>query len=85
MKILQHIFRIFICAAIGMTAAACLSDDYMFPDQPSVSEDIEYMTMTMQSDKLLPHQVTTRASDPKTEVAAYFFSGDPKGTRTPDL
>lgn len=68
MKILQHIFRFFICAAIGMTAAACLSDDYMFPDQPSVSEDIEYMTMTMQSDKLLPHQVTTRASDPKTEA-----------------
>ena len=68
MKILQHIFRFFICAAIGMIAAACLSDDYMFPDQPSVSEDIEYMTMTMQSDKLLPHQVTTRASDPKTEA-----------------
>lgn len=47
---------------------SCQTEDLFEPTRPDHPDIVDYMTVTMQSNKLLPQQVATRSSDPKTEA-----------------
>lgn len=64
---IQALFRAAIVFMLGC-CTSCQIDDMLETDISIMPEAEEYMTMTMLSSKLLPHQVATRASDPKTEA-----------------
>ena len=60
MKTVRCIYILFLLSVM----ASCYKDDFGITSE----SDGEGMSLTFQSDKLLPYQVTSRASDPKLEA-----------------
>lgn len=61
MKLYKYLGLFFIASLFG----AC-SDDFIDNVTPAIPDD-QALTLSFESNKMLPHQVTTRLSDPKTE------------------
>ena len=61
MKLYKYLGLFFIASLFG----AC-SDDFIDNVTPVIPDD-QALTLSFESNKMLPHQVTTRLSDPKTE------------------
>lgn len=61
MKLYKYVGLFFIASLFG----AC-SDDFIDNVTPVIPDD-QALTLSFESNKMLPHQVTTRLSDPKTE------------------
>lgn len=66
-RYIHVLFRIAAVLMLGV-CMSCQIGEMFEPVMPDYPKDVEYMTLAMQSSKLLPHQVATRASDPKTEA-----------------
>ena len=75
----KSIYPYFLIAFLfGLTS--CLQDNEFYPSQ---QEQSNYLTLTLQSDRLLPQQVATRAADPKGDLEKkinylhiFFFGAD---------
>lgn len=68
---IQRYINVFFRIAAALMLGVCMScqiGEMFEPVMPDYPKEGEYMTLAMQSSKLLPHQVATRASDPKTEA-----------------
>ena len=79
MKLYKYLGLFFIASLFG----AC-SDDFIDNVTPAIPDD-QALTLSFESNKMLPHQVTTRLSDPKTEqekeiktLHIFFFDKDGK-------
>lgn len=79
MKLYKYLGLFFIASLFG----AC-SDDFIDNVTPVIPDD-QALTLSFESNKMLPHQVTTRLSDPKTEqekeiktLHIFFFDKDGK-------
>lgn len=77
MKLYKYLGLFFIASLFG----AC-SDDFIDNVTPVIPDD-QALTLSFESNKMLPHQVTTRLSDPKTEqekeiktLHIFFFDKD---------
>lgn len=66
-RYIHVLFRIAAVLMLGV-CMSCQIGEMFEPVMPDYPKEGEYMTLAMQSSKLLPHQVATRASDPKTEA-----------------
>lgn len=79
MKLYKYLGLFFIASLF----VAC-SDDFIDNVTPAIPDD-QALTLSFESNKMLPHQVTTRLSDPKTEqekeiktLHIFFFDKDGK-------